>query len=203
MAGGAMRARTGPDRTLGPGDLPPRAGICIAVLKSVPSSEVQAAWPRQIGSVARQPSHQIRAAATAINMHVTIRLRPAVSWRKSRVMSRCCASLSALFERMFQNVEIDEAPWRAVPVSLPNQAIRMRRRRIMLRQRCETIPKSLRRPVPSETRGSGGLKQFAINRQVGGNECGLIHGPDDIQPGWPGHCSRRLLAFLKKHGARG
>ena len=173
---------------------------------------------RPVGSVACQPSHQNRIAATVINECVTIRLYLAASrravWAADRGSASTPASTGNDVPRCRNHADL------TIRVALVSTSIPAKpgarsdacdplypvgaggARGIMLRFRCEMSGDGLREPVALGTRENGALRGFAINRQVGGDRCGLIHHAGGIQFGGK-DCSGLRLVFSLKRGARG
>ncbi len=225
MTGNAARARTGYDRTLGLGSRCCLLGHLLGRLPApAPQPSRASPYPRPggpaapAGSAPRQPSHQISVAATVISGRATIGPRPAASREAVRSASRGSASPSAssrenvlrssgLAERCGQHIFGLVArlgrSGRAEVVHAGHPTAPDGARQFMLRCRCEMLPESLREPVARGTRGSGVLQGFAINRKVGGGECGLIRHAGGIRPGWPGNRCVLRGVFLPKRVARG
>lgn len=196
MAGDATRARTGiPIGRLG-FDAWTLGTRCH--LRAFASSSSRASLHlRPIGSVACQPSHQIRIAATVINERVTKCCCLATSRRAVRVADRSSAAPPASLEENVPkyrdqynftiraasvSTSIPATPGHSSAACVPPNPIGAGgARRIMLRYRCEISGEGLREPAGPGTRENSRLRAFAINRQVGGDGCGLIHGAGGIR----------------------
>ncbi len=203
MAGDATRARTGIPTGRSDSDVWPLTSRfwgtrCHLRAFASPSSRASLHL-RPVGSVACQPSHQIRIAATVINAYVTNCRCLATSRRAVRVADRSSAAPPASLE---ENVPKRRNQYNftsrvalvstSIPATSghggtacapPNPMGAGGARRIMLRYRCEIFGEGLRTPVAPGTRENSRLRAFAINRQVGGDGCGLIHGAGGIRSG--------------------